>query len=123
MKDDNKPHNEIIIDQPGMTSVITREYIVIPGTDAVIHKRAFGYIAVFVFAGTSALWAIGLWTTVYQQLAEILWNFQWNPNHWGLWLTEAGVVGVFVLYAYLKHKKKLTAKELSRREDLRTRFP
>ena len=69
---DEKVHRETIIDQPSMTSVVTKEYLVLPFTDVVVHKQFFEFLTVFVFVATSALWAIGLWTTWYQQLIILM---------------------------------------------------
>lgn len=72
MTDDNETRRQIIVDQPGMTSIVTKEYLVIPFTDAVIHKKFFEYWTFLAFVGTSILWAVGLWTDWYQQFGLAL---------------------------------------------------
>lgn len=72
MTDDKETRRQIIVDQPGMTSIVTKEYLVIPFTDAVIHKRFFEYWTFITFVGASILWAIGLWTDWYYQFALAL---------------------------------------------------
>ena len=72
MTDDDKTPRQIIIDQPGMTSIVTKEYLVIPFTDAVIHKKFFEYWTILAFLGTSVLWSIALWTDWYTQFALAL---------------------------------------------------
>jgi hypothetical protein len=36
-----KRQERVIVDQPGMTSVVTKEYLVVPFTDTLIHKKFF----------------------------------------------------------------------------------
>ena len=72
MTGDKETRRQIIVDQPGMTSIVTKEYLVIPFTDAVIHKRFFEYWTFLAFIGTSILWVIGLWTDWYYQFALAL---------------------------------------------------
>jgi hypothetical protein len=38
----------VIVDQPGMTSVVTKEYLVVPFTDTLIHKKFFVWWSLFM---------------------------------------------------------------------------
>jgi hypothetical protein len=94
-----KVHRETIIDQPSMTSVVTKEYLVLPFSDVVIHKQFFEFWTVFVFLGTCALLAIGLWTDWYWQLALGVWALVKI-----YWYVPAGLLGITSLCVYLNYK-------------------
>ncbi len=118
---DKKRQGQIIIDQPGMTSVVTKEYLVIPLTDTLINKKAFLIWTLVMFIGMQVLFGVVLGIEViisfYWTLLMVYVNF--NLTHWVvipiqiLFLT--GVIGVL----YLKHRKQVTVKELNRLAELR----
>jgi len=102
---DEKVHRESIIDQPSMTSVVTKEYLVLPFSDVVIHKKFFEFWTVFAFVGTSILWGIGVFTTVYQGFAaSVLSGMAVHPE---LAIFVFAMFGLLVFIVYkINHPKR-----------------
>ena len=88
-----------IVDQPSMTSVVTSEYFFVPGSDVAIHIKTFKIIVSLTFIGTSILWAIGVWTNWYWQLAVMI--GQGFIVHY--WLAPA-IVTVTALVVWMNRK-------------------
>lgn len=98
-----------IVDQPGMTSVVTREYLILPFTDIAVNKKFFQFWTVFVFIATGVLWAIGVWTDWYWQILVDIGMLFWT--HW--WLTAAVIVAIgLVIYVSAAARKKGRRKEV-----------
>jgi len=76
---DDKKQGQIIIDQPGMTHVVTKEYLQIWGTDVMIHRKFFLYYTIAAWILFQVIWGFILGSEAvavfYYTLALIAWNF------------------------------------------------
>jgi len=104
MDDDEKKRiSYTVVDQPGMTSVVTREYLILPFTDIAVNKKFFQFWTVFMFMATGVLWAIGVWTDWYWQLLVLLGETLWN--NWWLVALIIVAIGVGIFFTVGRRKK------------------
>ena len=95
-----KDQHRIIVDQPGMTSVVTKEYLQIWGSDTMIAKRFFKY---WTFSILLVSW-IATWIItrfIYIDLLLIEWHLL------NLWiLIPYATIGAGSLYIWNRYRKK-----------------
>lgn len=117
----NKKQGQIIIDQPGMTNVVTKEYLQIWGTDVMIHRRFFAYFTIALWFLFQVVWGLVLGVdavaSFYGTLIMMYVNF--NVTYWVIIPIQVMFLIAVIGVLYLRHRKYMTVKELNRLEQLR----
>jgi hypothetical protein len=84
-----------VIDQPSMTTIVTKEYLIPPFTEVVIHKRFFKWwtaiVLISVYVATR-IFSLDLW---------LLW---WHVANWWVIIAEATIITLTVAtWRLIKH--------------------
>lgn len=111
MTDSEKTGRQIVVDTPGMTSIVTKEYLILPFTDISINKQFFMWWTLFLTVFTSSATLIAVYTNWWQiaiiSLATALYLKAWYIG-WPATLLFAGI-----LYFRYHRKKKRQKQTLS----------
>ena len=123
MNDDNQ--QRVIIDQPGMSHVVTKEYLQIWGSDVMISRWFFKRWTIFMFLFTfiivHIMFGVALGGEVILNLYAVLLAafIHFHVVNWFLLPIEGiGLTSIIVIW-WFDHKKKVTTKERERLQLLR----
>ena len=94
----------IVTDQPGMTQVVTREYLQIWGSDIMINRRFFkAYTLFLMFVGVSGYVAVK-----FLRVDSLVWSL-YLANFWIVTLPLATIlvgVGLILRWSHRRERKK-----------------
>lgn len=118
---DKKRQGQIIIDTPGMTSVVTKEYLVVPFTDTLINKKFFLAWSLFLWITFQVVWAsvLGVEAVATFYYALIIAYINFNLTHWVIIPIQLAFLAAVIGVLWLRYKKRMTVKELNRLQALR----
>lgn len=120
MGDKKTPH-QIVVDTPGMTSVVTKEYLVVPFTDTLINKKFFLAWSLFLWITFQVVWAsvLGVEAVATFYYALIIAYINFNLTHWVIIPIQLAFLAAVIGVLWLRYKKRMTVKELNRLQALR----
>ena len=104
----------IVTDQPGMTQVVTREYLQIWGSDIMINRKFFKWYTLFLLVVGVA----GYGSVKFLRVDSHLWGL-YMENFWVVTLPAAAVlvgVGLIVRWDHSRERKKQEMLKRVRRE-------
>ena len=120
-----EPEQRVVIDTPGMTSVVTKEYLQIWGSDVMIAKSFFKQWTLFMFLFTFIIVHIAFGVTLGGEVIVRFYSvllaafIAFHIVNWFLLPIEGiTITGVIVIW-WFDHKKKVTTKERERLQLLR----
>ena len=100
----------IVTDQPGMTQVVTREYLQIWGSDIMINRRFFkAYTLFWMFIGV-----VGYGTIKFLHVDSLLWSV-YMDNFWIVTLPAVAALIVVGLIARWSSRRSRRKEALMRR--------
>ena len=88
-----KKQTTAVIDQPSMTTIVTKEYLIPPFTEVVIHKRFFKY------------WTLLLLVSVYVGTRVFnfdLWLLWWHMANWWALAIEGAILALTLGVLWLR---------------------
>ena len=124
----DKKRGQIIVDQPGMAHVVLTEYLVIPFTDVLIHKKLFLVWSLFLFIAFQIVWGVVLGVDAVAQfyftLAYMALDFHLtHPLMFVVDFAVICIIGGTLWYSRYRYKQKhMTVDERARLMALRRQY-
>lgn len=122
MGDKKQVEKVVTLDQPGMTYVVTKEYLILPFTDIAINKKFFAYYTIVLLALFQATWGLVLGPAAVASFyyALLMMYVGFCVSHW-LIIPIQIVCFSLIIFAlwYPQHRRKKRQKEEARLAALR----